>query len=59
MGGLKLQLLSIILQWRKYHGTGITPDITVEIPQEILEKDYDRNIDPQFKKALEVIRDKN
>ena len=34
-------------------------DITVEIPQEILEKDYDRNIDPQFKKALEVIRDKN
>ena len=39
--------------------TGITPDITVEIPQEILEKDYDRNIDPQFKKALEVIRDKN
>ena len=34
-------------------------DMFKDVIQEILEKDYDRNIDPQFKKALEVIRDKN
>ena len=41
------------------HGTGIEPDITVEIPQDILDQDYDRSIDPQFQKALEVIKEKN
>ena len=40
------------------HGTGISPDITVEIPQEVLEVEYSRNIDPQFQKALEVIKEK-
>ena len=60
MGGLKVTTSKYYTpNGENIHGTGITPDITVEIPQEILEKDYDRNIDPQFKKALEVIRDKN
>lgn len=40
------------------HGTGIAPEITVEIPQEILQAEYSREIDPQFQKALEVIREK-
>lgn len=40
------------------HGTGIAPDIPVEIPKEILEQEYDRAIDPQFNKALEVIKEK-
>lgn len=40
------------------HGTGIAPDITVEIPKEILEVEYSRDIDPQFQKALEVIKEK-
>lgn len=40
------------------HGTGITPDIVVEIPQEVLDQEYSRAIDPQFNKALEVIKEK-
>ena len=40
------------------HGTGIVPDITVESPQEVLEVEYSRQIDPQFQKALEVIKEK-
>lgn len=39
------------------HGTGIKPDIDVELPKSVAEK-YDRSLDPQFKKALEVIKDK-
>ena len=40
------------------HGTGIAPDIIVEIPQEVAGLEYSRDIDPQFQKALEVIREK-
>ena len=40
------------------HGTGIAPDINVEIPKEVLELEYSRSIDPQFQKALEVIKEK-
>ena len=40
------------------HGTGIQPDIEVEYPKELLEQTYDRNTDPQFQKALEVIKSK-
>ena len=40
------------------HKIGIKPDIEVEIPKEILEKEYDRSVDPQFNKALEVIKEK-
>lgn len=41
------------------HGTGITPDITVELGEEVLNQEYSRDIDAQFQKALEVIREKN
>lgn len=37
---------------------GIKPDIEVEYPQELLLKEYDRETDPQFQKALEVIKGK-
>ena len=40
------------------HKIGIKPDIEVEIPKDILEKEYDRSIDPQFNKGLEVIKEK-
>lgn len=60
MGGLKVTTSKYYTpNGENIHGTGIEPDIAIEIPQEILEKDYDRNIDPQFQKALEIIREKN
>ncbi|KGK87314.1 MULTISPECIES: S41 family peptidase [unclassified Clostridium] len=40
------------------HGTGIKPDIEVKYPEELLKKPYDRTTDPQFKKALEIIKGK-
>jgi carboxyl-terminal processing protease len=40
------------------HKIGIKPDIEVAIPDEILQKSYNRSIDPQYLKALEVIKDK-
>lgn len=39
-------------------GTGIKPDIEVVYPTDLTTKPYDRTIDPQFQKALEVIKDK-
>ncbi|WP_414632549.1 S41 family peptidase [Clostridium sp. UBA4548] len=40
------------------HGIGIAPDVEVLYPQELKEKPYNRDSDPQFKKALEVAREK-
>lgn len=40
------------------HKIGIKPNIEVAIPDEMLQKDYNRSIDPQYLKALEVIKDK-
>jgi carboxyl-terminal processing protease len=40
------------------HKIGIKPDIEVTIPEEMLSKEYNRSIDPQFNKGLEVIKDK-
>lgn len=40
------------------HGTGIKPDVEVKYPEELLKKPYDRATDPQFKKALEIIKGK-
>lgn len=40
------------------HKIGIKPDIEVAIPEEMLSKEYNRSIDPQFNKGLEVIKDK-
>lgn len=60
MGGLKVTTSKYYTpNGENIHGTGIAPEIVVEIPQEILQKDYDRSIDPQFQKALEVVREKN
>ncbi|MBX7316489.1 S41 family peptidase [Clostridium chauvoei] len=40
------------------HKIGIKPDEEVEIPEDLLKQPYNRNNDPQFKKALEVIKEK-
>lgn len=40
------------------HGVGIAPDVEVVYPKELKEKPYDRNSDPQFKKALEIAKEK-
>lgn len=40
------------------HRKGISPDIEVKYPKELLEKPYDKKTDPQFIKALEVIKNK-
>lgn len=40
------------------HKIGINPDVKVDYPQDLLKKPYNRNTDPQFTKALEVMRDK-
>lgn len=60
MGGLKVTTSKYYTpNGENIHGTGIEPNIVVQIPQEVLDMDYDRSIDPQFQKALEVIREKN
>lgn len=38
--------------------TGIKPDVEVEYPDSLLEKEYNRNEDPQFIKALEIAKTK-
>ncbi|MDD7795654.1 S41 family peptidase [Clostridium sp. 'White wine YQ'] len=40
------------------HKTGIMPDIQVEYPKELQTSPYNRSKDPQFEKALDVIREK-
>ncbi len=40
------------------HGIGIEPDILVEYPEELKGKVYDKSVDPQFEKALEVAKEK-
>ena len=40
------------------HKTGIQPDVKVAYPEELLKKPYTRSEDPQFNKALEIIREK-
>ena len=40
------------------HKIGIKPDIEVTISDEVLQQEYDKNIDQQYLKALEVIKDK-
>lgn len=40
------------------HKVGIKPDVEVEYPIELREKPYSRSTDPQFNKALEVIKEK-
>lgn len=40
------------------HGTGIKPDVEVAYPEELKAKTYNRSVDPQFAKALELITSK-
>jgi carboxyl-terminal processing protease len=40
------------------HKKGIKPDMEVKYPAELAEKEYRRDADPQFSKALEVIKGK-
>ena len=43
---------------KNIHKIGIEPDVVVDYPESLKSKTYDRNVDPQFQKALEVIKDK-
>jgi carboxyl-terminal processing protease len=40
------------------HKVGIKPDVEVKYPAELREKTYSRSSDPQFNKALELIKEK-
>lgn len=40
------------------HKKGIKPDVEVKYPEELLKKPYSREEDPQFKKALEIVKEK-
>ncbi|WP_291639270.1 S41 family peptidase [Clostridium sp.] len=40
------------------HHIGINPEVEVVYPEALKEKPYDRSVDPQFKKALELAKDK-
>lgn len=40
------------------HKIGITPDIEVTIPEETLNKEYDKSLDTQLIKSIEVIKEK-
>jgi carboxyl-terminal processing protease len=40
------------------HHIGIKPEVAVVYPEALKEKTYDRSVDPQFKKALELAKDK-
>lgn len=40
------------------HKKGIAPEIEIEYPAELKEKSYVRSTDPQFEKALEIIKGK-
>jgi len=40
------------------HKIGIEPDVKVEYPEDLLKKPYSRSSDPQFSKALELIKEK-
>lgn len=40
------------------HGIGIKPDVEVAYPEEMKAKPYNRSVDPQFAKALEIIMGK-
>ncbi|MBV7271596.1 S41 family peptidase [Clostridiaceae bacterium UIB06] len=40
------------------HHTGIKPNVEVKYPDELRQKPYDRNTDPQFAKALEIAKSK-
>lgn len=39
------------------HGTGIIPDYNVEIPDEVLNSQYSKEIDTQYQKAIEVMNE--
>ncbi|MEG0307815.1 MAG: S41 family peptidase [Clostridium sp.] len=40
------------------HGIGIEPDVEVKYPEELKDQTYNRAADPQFKKALEIAKNK-
>jgi carboxyl-terminal processing protease len=40
------------------HHIGIKPDVAVTYPDELRQKTYDRSLDPQFNKALEIAKTK-
>ena len=59
IGGLKVTISKYYTpNGENIHKKGINPDYEVKLSEEDINKAYDRNSDPQFKKGLEVIKDK-
>ncbi|AOR24670.1 S41 family peptidase [Clostridium taeniosporum] len=59
IGGLKVTVSKYYTpNGENIHKKGILPDYEVKIPKDLFKEKYDRNIDPQFNKALEVITQK-
>ncbi len=57
------QLKVTIAKWYTPLGTnvqhnGFNPDVAVKYPQDLLNKTYDQNTDPQYKKALDMVTEK-
>ena len=59
IGGLKVTVSKYYTpNGENIHKKGISPDYEVEIPKDLFKEKYNRDIDPQFNKALEVITEK-
>lgn len=55
-GGLKITVSKYYTpDGENIHGTGIKPDYYVEIPEEVSNQEYSKELDTQYQKALEVI----
>lgn len=58
-GGLKVTVSKYYTpEGENIHGTGIKPDYYVEIPEDVSNQEYSRELDTQYQKALEVMNDK-
>lgn len=61
--GDSTQLKVTIAKWytplgENINHTGFKPDVEIKYPQDLMNKVYDRNTDPQFKKALDMVSEK-
>ena len=58
-GGLKITTSKYYTpNGENIHKKGIEPDYKVELPKDVMDKKYSRDLDTQYQKALEVINDK-
>lgn len=59
IGGLKVTVSKYYTpNGENIHKKGIEPDYEISLPKDLFKDKYDRSIDPQFNKALDVITEK-